>query len=269
MSRFDSLVHVTRDGTWMNGRHDASYSRLMTELDRGRITRACLVGLAGIVDNGYILECAHAAKGRLVPIAGIDPSRCSGDGAVVEQVAQLARAGFAGIKLHPRLNGYDPAGPSILRAVRAASEHRLIVFLDTLFRQRSRATSHAADVVDRIVHECEGAVIVLLHAGGAALLELAEMVRLHSNLTLDLSFTLLHYAGSSIDADVRWVMERLDQRVVIGSDMPEFAPAEAFARAEQLADRLPAEKWCNMAYRNLERLFPSATWLPSAGRYGS
>ncbi len=234
------------------------------ELDRAGVARACLVGLAGIVDNQYILECANASNDRLVPIAGVDPSRCADDGAIVDEVARVARDGFAGIKLHPRLNGYDPVGSQCVRAIRAASEHRMTVFLDTLFRQQPHSTSYAADIVDRIAHECAGASIVLLHGGGAALLDVAEVVRLHATLMLDLSFTLLRYAGSSLDADIRWAMGRLDQRIVIGSDMPEYTPTEAFARAEQLADGLAAEKWANMAHGNLERLFPARSPLPSA-----
>src|SRR5207302_1243457 len=102
--------------------HDASYSRLVMELDRAGVARACLVGLAGLVDNQYILECANASNERLVPIAGVDPSRSADEGAIVDEVERIARAGFAGIKLHPRLNGYDPDGPSCLQAIRAASE---------------------------------------------------------------------------------------------------------------------------------------------------
>lgn len=256
MSRFDSLVHVTRDGHWINGRDDASCSRLVAELDRAGVSRACLVGLDGVVDNRYILECASTSSDRLVPVAGLDPSRFSDHDAVVEEVAGLAREGFAGVKLHPRLNGYDPLDSRVAEAIRIASDHQLIVFLDTLFRQRGHSTSGAADIVDRLAHECAGASMVLLHGGGPALLDVAEVVRLHPALTLDLSFTLLRYAGSSLDADLRWVMTRLDQRTVIGSDMPEYTPAEAFSRAERLAEGIPAEKWANIAYRNLERLFP-------------
>src|SRR5581483_3088132 len=109
VNRFDSLVHVTRDGRWLNGRADAGAARLASELDRGRIDRACLVGLPGVVDNAYILECARA-DARLVPIAGVTP----GD----FDAAALARAGFAGIKLHPRLGGYDPLADSTLAAVK-------------------------------------------------------------------------------------------------------------------------------------------------------
>ena len=253
--RFDSLVHVTRDGRWMNGKGDASYAHLVAELDRGGIDHACLVGLPDHGDNDYILECATSSAGRLLPIAGLDPSRHHDVAGVIADVRMAARAGFAGVKLHPRLSGYDPTGERCLDAVRAASDEGLVVFLDTLFRQARQTTPHAADVVDRIAHECAGATIVLLHGGGASLLEVAEVVRLHPTLVLDLSFTLLRYAGSSVDADIRWVMSNLDRRLVIGSDMPEYTPHAAFQRAEQLADGLPAEKWANIAFGNLRQLF--------------
>ena len=79
------------------------------------------------------------------------------------------------------------------------------------------------------------------------MLDVAEIVRLHA-LSAGLSYSLTAYAGTSLDADIRWVMRRLDQRVVIGSDMPEFTPAEAFARAEELAEGLPADKWANLSH---------------------
>jgi len=262
MRRFDSLVHVTRTGGWLNGRDDASHARLMRELDRADVSGACLVGLAGVVDNDYVLECANASSRRLVPIAGVDPALYPDEPAAAADMARLARAGFAGIKLHPRLSGFDPMGSPCVRAIRSAAASGLVVFLDTLFRQHAHATSHPADIIDRLAHECAGARIVLLHGGGAALLQLAEVVRLHPSLVLDLSFTIVHYAGSALDADMRWVMGALDERVVIGSDMPEITPADAFARAEQLANGLPADKWANIAHRNLDRLFPAETMRP-------
>ena len=78
-------------------------------------------------------------------------------------------------------------------------------------------------------------------------------MRAHATLFLDLSFTLLRYAGTSLDADIRWVMQHLDQRMVVGSDMPEFTPAQAFARARDLAGDIGAGKWPNMAHGNLDR----------------
>jgi len=260
MPRFDSLVHATRDGRWTNGRHDAGLPRLNDELDRGAINRACLVGLPGVTDNDYLMECVESAPGRFVPVAGVDPTRHP-DADTSAAVKAIARAGFRGIKLHPRLNAYDPLDPRCLATIREASGRGLIVLLDTLFRQRGRPTAYAADIVDRLANACPDARMVLLHAGGPALMEVAEVVRLHPGLMMDLSFTLLRYAGSSLDADIRWTMQNLDQRVVVGSDMPEYTPADAFSRAEQLAAGLPVEKWTNISHLNLDRLFPE---LPTA-----
>jgi predicted TIM-barrel fold metal-dependent hydrolase len=265
--RFDSLVHVTRDGRWTTGRHDASYARLVAELDRARVERACLVGLPGVVDNEYVLECAAASGGRLVPIAGVNPVEFAAPDALPSRIAALARSGFVGIKLHPRLNGFDPLDERSIAAIQAAASGRLVVFLDTLFRQRALAARHAADTIDALVHACPSASIVLLHGGGPALLDVAEIVRVNPALVLDLSFTTLYYSGSSLERDVRWVMERLDQRVVIGSDMPEFTPAETFEYAERLADTLSAEKWANIAHRNLDRLFPVRAGAAAATRH--
>jgi len=260
VKRFDSLVHVTRDGSWLNGRHDATYTRLVSELDHGDVDRACLVGLAGVVDNRYVLECARTSGGRLIPIAGVNPTEYPSPVAMGDDFAQHASDGFAGVKLHPRLHGYDPLADACLRAIRAAAEQRLVVFVDTLFRQRGCATLNAADTIDRMVQASNGAVIILLHGGGPALLEVAEVVRAHTTLFLDLSFTLLRYAGTSLDADLRWVMRQLDQRIVIGSDMPEYTPVKAFARALDLAGDVSPEKWRNMAHANLERVFSGKPW---------
>jgi predicted TIM-barrel fold metal-dependent hydrolase len=255
--RFDSLVHVTRDGSWMTASYDASYRRLMTELDRARVDRACLVGLAGIVDDDYVLECAGSAKGRLVPVAGFDPSRHDSVDSVRGAIGVLSSKGFPAVKLHPRLNGYDPLDARCLAAIGEAGTHGLVVFLDTLFRQRGHATLHAADVIDRIAYIYPETRIVLLHGGGPALLEVAEVVRARPTLTLDVSFTLLRYAGASLDNDVRWTMAHLDQRVVVGSDMPEYTPEMAFSRGDELTAGLPEEKRANIMYANLDRLFPA------------
>lgn len=249
--RFDSLVHVTRGGTWINNRDDASLTRLDAALADASVSHACLVGLSGVVDNDYILECASQSSGRLIPIAGVDPSDTQ-----PADIAALGPRGFRGIKLHPRLHGYDPLDPRALALMCAARDARLVVFLDTLFRQRARATRASADIVDELAHRCDGARLVLLHGGGAELLRMAEVVRVNPSLLLDVSYTLLAYKHSSVAQDIRWVFERLDQRVVVGSDMPEFTPGEAFAEAERLADGLPASKWANIAHGNLSRLFP-------------
>ncbi len=261
MRLFDSLTHVTADGRWGVGahRHDASCGRLLAELDRIGPHRACLVAIAGIADNHTTMEVARAHADRFVPVGSID---VTADGDPVGGVERLAEAGFVGLKLHPRLHGYDPLDERCRAAIDAAGRSGLTVFLDTLFRQRARSTTHPIDVVDELLVTNPGCRFVLLHGTGATVLELFELGRMHSHALVDLSFTLLRYAGSSVDDDIGFLCEQLDQRVCIGSDFPEYTPTEALARFEQLTDGLEGAKQENVAWRNLDRWFPAAASAP-------
>lgn len=264
MRWFDSLTHVTADGTWFGERGcDASLPTLLADMDAADAYRACLVSIAGYVDNEFTLASARSHADRLVPIAGIDPSILATSRRVEAVIRQVKAAGYSGIKLHPRLNGYDPMNPKMLDAVEACGEHGLVVFLDTLFRRKGMATRHAPDVIDHLAAACPDTRIVLLHGTGPTMLELYEIVRCNDNLLLDLSFTMMRYRGSSrLDADMHFLMKSTDQLITIGSDFPEYKPAAIVKRFEELSRGLEAVRRENICWRNLERWFPSGAAAP-------
>ena len=257
MRLFDSLTHVTADGRWGVGvhDHDASCARLLAELDRIGPHRACLVALAGVADNETTMAVARRHPDRFVPVGSID---VTAEAEPETAIARLADEGFAGLKLHPRLHGYDPLDERCLAAIEAAGRSGLTVFLDTLFRQPRRSTPHPIDVVDELLVANPDCRFVLLHATGPTVLELFELGRMHDHALIDLSFTLLRYANSSVDDDIGFLCEQLDQRVCIGSDFPEYTPAEALARFGWLTGGLDSAKRANVAWRNLDRWFPSS-----------
>ncbi len=252
---FDSLVHVTADGSW-RGSHecDARLARLIAEFEPCTPWRACLVAIAGVIENDAVLRAARQYSDRLLPIGSFNPVACTAAG-ISRHVERLASDGFRGLKLHPRLNGYDPLEPKVADAIRAAADRGLVVFLDTLFRQPSKATGYAPDVVDALAVACPDATMILLHGGGPAVLAMSEVVAAHPNLVLDVSFTILRYAGSSIDDDLRFLLRTFDRRMVVGSDFPEYSPRETMARVEHLADGISADKLDNVLSGNLTRLF--------------
>jgi predicted TIM-barrel fold metal-dependent hydrolase len=256
MKLFDSLTHVTRDGSWLGERHcDGSLSRLLADMDAAGAYRACLVSIADYVDNEVILESARAWPDRFVPIAGLNPRVLPTVRRVEAVVAQIAKQGFAGIKLHPRLNEYDPLDAKCIAAIDAAGRHGLVILLDTLFRRRGLATLHAPDVIDHIAAACPDTRILLLHSTGPTILELYEIVRANPNLMLDVSFTIMRYPGSRIDDDMRFLFATTDQLITIGSDFPEYSPAAMLERFKLLSHGLEAHRVENITHRNLERLF--------------
>jgi predicted TIM-barrel fold metal-dependent hydrolase len=259
VSFFDSLTHVTADGTWLGStRHDARCERLLADLERCDPAVACLVAIAGVIDNEIVLDAARRHPQRFVPIGSLNPATFDSEREVADTVAQLAAAGFAGLKLHPRLNGYDPLHMKVIRALRAAGDAGLIVFLDTLFRQPGRATRNAPDLVDALAVAAPQTQIILLHGGGSQILAVSEVVAAHANLMLDLSFTIHRFAGSSVDDDLRFLMRTFDRRMVVGSDFPEYEPLATRDRVYTLCDGLDSIKPANILAANLQRLL--APW---------
>ena len=116
MKFFDSLVHPTRSGRWHFTRFNATMERLLTDMDRAGVGRACLVGIDGCLCNDEVEEFARMYPDRFVPIAGVNPGRMSNATEVRQEVENLGRRGFAGIKLHPRFNNYDPLDSRCLAA---------------------------------------------------------------------------------------------------------------------------------------------------------
>lgn len=256
MKLFDSLTHVTRDGSWMGeARYDASLPRLMREMDDANVRRACLVAIADYVDNDVVIESAHLYPDRFIPIAGLNPRLLPTLRRVDAVVATLAASGFAGIKLHPRLNGYDPLDSKCVAVFEAAAKHGLVIFLDTLFRQRGLATRNAPDTIDWLANACPDTRILLLHAGGPSMLELFEIVRANPNLLIDFSFTIMRYAGSRLDLDMQYFFETTDQLATLGSDFPEYTPRQILDRFRSLAPSLDSKRIENITHGNLERLF--------------
>ena len=229
MRCFDSLVHATVDGGWpAKDDVDAGPERLLRDMDAAGVERACLVAVSGLNENSDVEQIARAHPDRFVPVASINPAAMSDDAEIALHIREAADRGFAGIKLHPRLHGYDATSSRSLSALQASGELGLPAFLCTLFRRPDEASKNAADTVDVVATAAPDTTIVLLHGGGTELLSLFELVRMHAHLRLDLSFTLLRYAGSSLDADIRFVVQHLDQRLLMGSDYPDYSPADAF-----------------------------------------
>jgi predicted TIM-barrel fold metal-dependent hydrolase len=224
-------------------------------MDQAGCARACVVAIADFIPNADVVAFTREHRRRLIPIGSINPAKYTSETDVSAAVEELASSGCAGLKLHPRLNGFDPRDRLCIVAIRAAAQYGLVVYLDTLFRQPAAAMPSAPEIVDDLAHSCPDGPIVLLHGGGASLLEMSEVVRMHPRLVLDVSHTLLRYAGSSLDLDLRFVFQTLDRRLVLGSDFPEYTPQQAVDRFEALAAGVGPEKRANILFNNLVRLF--------------
>jgi predicted TIM-barrel fold metal-dependent hydrolase len=235
----DANAHATPDGRWFGTRHDASLGRLLGELDAAGVDRAVLTGLAGAIPTDYVLALCAEAGGRLLPVGPFDPcAHATPAQACAGARRELSARGLLGVKLHPRLGGYDVLDDRVLAFLDdlATWDERLAVWICTFLHVPGmRARSGHVEALCEIVGRRPELQFVLAHGGGPNLLSLATAVRGAPNALVDVSFTITRYHGTSVDLDLAHLLTTFENRLVFGSDFPEADPGRSRALLERLA----------------------------------
>jgi predicted TIM-barrel fold metal-dependent hydrolase len=202
----------------------------------------------GYSDEAFARECRR--HHRLVPVAGFNPEHTN---SIAGEMRRLRALGYSAIKIHPRFTGMDLTSPKLGHILASAAAHDLVVFFCT-YQHCGIARYPVEDPLFSLVRALKAAPkakVVLLHGGDVQLLRYAELVRFNENLLLDLSLTIMKYAGSSLDADLAFLFRNFDRRVCIGSDHPEYGHRELRVRFEELAAGVAQEKAENIAFKNI------------------
>lgn len=254
---FDSLAHPTLTGRWLGRGVAADFASLEAALDGAAYARACAIGLDGVEAYEHrAFADACAAYPRLLPIAGFNPVR----DASPDAMRALRAMGYRGIKIHPRFSGLTRKLSTLGPALRAAGEAGLPVFLCT-YMHCGLADYPGSDPFYSLVEalrEAPATRVVLVHGGDVQLMRYAELVRHNPNLLLDLSMTMMKYAGSALDADLRFLFNSFDRRICIGTDWPEYTPEAVRQRFETLSQGVSSSKRHNAACGNLAALLQVA-----------
>ncbi len=255
---FDSLTHVTPEGRWFETSLDASEAELMRQLDETKVERAMVVALADYIENNFVLKVCQRHRERLIPCASFNPSTCTSPVAARARIREEVKdSPYAAVKLHPRLNRYDPLDPlcvAIFEEI-ASWNDPVPIWLDTLFYYRGgNLRKPPVDTIHEVVSRFPSLNFVLLHAGGSWILQLAEAIRDCPNAFLDLSFTIHRYRNSSIATDLRYLVNTFDRRLIFGSDFPEVSIGNALSDFQELADGIASEKQANVLGGNLTRI---------------
>lgn len=255
---FDSLTHPMPNGNWLtpdyNGRN--SIQDLFSEMEVNNIQWALAVGMGSKIGGYQEENYAAFIRGHstnLFPVAFLDFDVLTSGISVVVYLRRLKSLGYVGIKIHPRLSSVDLFTPLMVELIKEANQLELAVLLCTYFWGKDRKTcSNTPEKLLTLLCEVPDEKLILLHGGAVRLLEVAEMARHFQNILVDLSFTMCKYEGSSIDLDIRYLFEKFDRRICIGSDSPEFGVSKLRERFEYLTEGLDNTKKKSIGYQNLQ-----------------
>lgn len=78
--------------------------------------------------------------------------------------------------------------------------------------------------VDKMLRTVPGVTVILAHMGGHRVLDAYCVALAHPNVYLDLSWIVHLYGGSSVEQDIKFVVEKLAPagKIIFGSDFPIF-----------------------------------------------
>ena len=258
---FDSLTHPSISGLWYENSKvevfDNTIESLVNSMDLYNICSAFAVSMGGLDSNNLIDEYIGLFKDVSVdlrPVAFICAEHLSSKSEIDHVIALIKAKGYYGIKIHPRKASIGFDMPLMSYLINKAHENQLISFLCTYFGPcYSDTASFSVASLAKLLFKTEGSKIVLLHGGGAYLLQVSELVRAYPNTILDLSFTMSKYKGSSLEIDIKYLFKTFDQRICIGSDSPEFSHKTLRNLFNHYSEGVELKKLTNIANQNLQK----------------
>jgi len=219
-----AVAHLERQGG-ITAALDGTVGALLASMDRAGIERAVICSIA--TDPGQfraILRWSAAIAGpRLCPFPSVHPA--SPD--ALEEIRQVAAAGFRGVKLHPEYQGFHVDDPRLEPFYRALDREGLVALFhaghDIGFPDSDRAAPQRFLALHRAF---PGLDVVASHLGGfRRWSEVAEHL-VGTGVWLDTSYTLGHIPPPLLAEILGY--HRPD-RLLFGSDSPWVDQVEAVA----------------------------------------
>jgi predicted TIM-barrel fold metal-dependent hydrolase len=116
----------------------------------------------------------------------------------------------------------------IIKICRYAEQKKLIICIDGSYGTSKMYSYNNMKLACCVADFISKTPIVIVHAGGARIIEAMLLAADKSNVWLDTSFSLPYYLGSSIEVDFDFAIKKLKfDKIIFGSDHPYIVFEEA------------------------------------------
>jgi predicted TIM-barrel fold metal-dependent hydrolase len=231
--------HVTVSGLgamWFGGPNQAPAG----EIDKTRAGNDALIAL-----------CARHPEA--MPIGTVHPY----DGqAAITELERIAARGVKVLKIHPHTQKFDAADPRVLALAKRAGALGVIVLMDN-----ANILPGDSEKLFNLALNAPQTTFIFAHMGGLNFRFWNILVAARTaenlfgeNINFDISGTAPIVAGSPIQDEFVWTMRNVGiDHLLLGSDYPQFSPAQELAAFDKLG--LTAEERAKIRYENARKLF--------------
>lgn len=140
----------------------------------------------------------------------------------IDYVDKSIEQGIDGIKFHSYVQRIEESDfPNILKICKHAEERGLFICIDTSYGTSRMFAYDNLKLAAFISESIKKAPIILLHSGGARIIQAMLLAEDKKNIYLDTSFSIPYFLGSSLENDFAFAYKKIgSERVLYGSDFP-------------------------------------------------
>lgn len=244
----DCHINLSESGKWFDSGLDASYERIVGELDSAGVTKAVLLAMPGVCTNTAFAS-AKIDRNRFWCFGNLDFSRLN------YSVDQIKDLDLDGVKIHPRVQRIGIDALLEMDFLSRLEEAGLPLMICGWQQSSSVPIDSLSPLhVDRLAKRYPKLPIVLSHMGGYRFWDAFTVARANPLVFLDCSYYLQAFRGTSLESDFFAMLKTIDRKVIYGSDFPEVPVKpylEAFVRK---IDGMDEAKMANILHGNLEGL---------------
>lgn len=245
---YDGHVNVSESGKWFDSGLDASYERIVDELDAAGIDRAALLAMPGVCTNA-IFSSSKVDRNRFWCFGNLDFSRLDYS---LDQIVDLK---LDGVKIHPRFQrvGIDEL---LSMDLMVRLEQLALPLMICGWQQSSTVPIESLSPlhIDKIAKKYPKLPVIISHMGGYRFWDAYTVARANPLVFLDCSYYLQAFRGTSLESDFYSLLKTVDRKVIYGSDFPEVSAKSYLEDFVRNASDLENTKMDNIVHRNLESL---------------
>jgi predicted TIM-barrel fold metal-dependent hydrolase len=201
------------------------------------ITRAILIPFAHVStdDVRFCLDIAKKQPNRFAVVPQVDTANLS----LLTGYENVV----AGLKVHPSLQQVDPLSQDVHEIISIASDMGKPVIFDTLMQSQT-IPMRLLDigVFDELAKTYRDVTFIFAHSCWPRLLDAYILAKANPNVYLDLSYFGKIADGMYLLHDFCNLLDRLDQKVLFGTDFPEVDVMEYYNLWERYLQFLPERK---------------------------
>jgi len=248
----DAHIHITTNGKWFNTDFDASVITAIKQMDNAKIDKAIVLNMTVLNDNLALARQLSNYDDRFFLFACLDFMHMDASNQLEELVKEY---GFAGLKIHPRIQAIDPLNELLFPIYDKAIELNIPIVFDCFLQSNTIALEKLHPYVyDKIAKKYPKLKIVIAHCGWPRIWDTYHVVKSNENVYLDISYILTKFSKTSLINDLSFMLEHLDQKVLYGSDFPENRIDNYIKEFINMSRHLTQDKIDNICCNNITRI---------------